>query len=127
HYQSVSKKDYLDLRGIEHMATNHGVGHNRPKKGRIFPSGGRKIMIGLVDPKLWNLMEGGIPSLVDLLEFKVKKVHVATALALATLDSHNQVSIADSGGIKAMLRLLDSPSSVQEYVTYILYYLADNE
>ncbi|KAK7322077.1 hypothetical protein VNO80_35097 [Phaseolus coccineus] len=37
-------------RGFESL-----LAHNRPKKGRIFPSGGRKIMIGLVDPKLWNL------------------------------------------------------------------------
>ncbi|KAK7321892.1 hypothetical protein VNO80_35351 [Phaseolus coccineus] len=36
-------------RGFESL-----LAHNRPKKGRIFPSGGRKIMIGLVDPKLWN-------------------------------------------------------------------------
>ena len=37
-------------RGFESL-----LAHNRPKKGRIFPSGGRKIMIGLADPKLWNL------------------------------------------------------------------------
>ncbi|KAG4911388.1 hypothetical protein JHK85_058325 [Glycine max] len=36
-------------RGFESL-----LAHNRPKKGRIFPSGGRKIMIGLADPKLWN-------------------------------------------------------------------------
>jgi hypothetical protein len=24
------------------------------KKGRAFPPGGRKIMIGIADPKLWN-------------------------------------------------------------------------
>ena len=29
--------------------------YNRLKKGRIFFFGGRKIMIGLVDLKLWNL------------------------------------------------------------------------
>ena len=28
------------------------------KKGRIFPSRGRKIMIGIADPKLWNLGVG---------------------------------------------------------------------
>ena len=28
------------------------------KKGRTFPFGGRKIMIGIADPKLWNLGVG---------------------------------------------------------------------
>lgn len=40
-------------RGFESL-----LAHNRPKKGRIFPSGGRKIMIGLADPKLCNLGVG---------------------------------------------------------------------
>lgn len=44
------------------MATNHGVGGSNPSspttgpKGKdlSFTSGGRKIMIGIADPKLWN-------------------------------------------------------------------------
>lgn len=40
-------------RGFESL-----LAHNRPKKGRIFPSGGRKIMIGIADPKLCNLGVG---------------------------------------------------------------------
>lgn len=45
------------------MATNHGVGGSNPSspttgpKGKdlSFTSGGRKILIGIVDPKLCNL------------------------------------------------------------------------
>lgn len=48
------------------MATNHGVGGSNPsspttgQKGKdlSFTSGGRKIMIGIADPKLWNLGVG---------------------------------------------------------------------
>ena len=48
------------------MATNHGVGGSNPSspttgpKGKdlSFTSGGRKIMIGIADPKLWNLGVG---------------------------------------------------------------------
>ena len=43
-------------RGFESL-----LAHNRPKrpnKGRAFPSGGRKIMIGIADQKLWNLGVG---------------------------------------------------------------------
>lgn len=44
------------------MATNHGVGGSNPSspttgpKGKdlSFTSGGRKIMIGIADAKLWN-------------------------------------------------------------------------
>lgn len=35
-------------RGFESL-----LAHNRP--GRTFPSGGRKIMIGIADQKQWNL------------------------------------------------------------------------
>jgi hypothetical protein len=48
------------------VATNHGVGGSNPsspttgpkQKGSTFPSGGRKIMIGIADQKLWNLGVG---------------------------------------------------------------------
>ena len=46
------------------MATNHGVGGSNPsspttgQKGKAFPFRGRKIMIGIADPKLWNLGVG---------------------------------------------------------------------
>ncbi|KAL7592001.1 hypothetical protein Lser_V15G34650 [Lactuca serriola] len=40
-------------RGFESL-----LAHNRPKRGRAFPSGGSKIMIGIVDQKLWNLGVG---------------------------------------------------------------------
>lgn len=50
------------------MATNHGVGGSNPSspttgpkrksKDLSFTSGGRKIMIGIADPKLWNLGVG---------------------------------------------------------------------
>ena len=48
------------------MATNHGVGGSNPSspttdpEGKVlpFPFGGRKIMIGIADPKLWNLGVG---------------------------------------------------------------------
>lgn len=48
------------------MATNHGVGGSNPSspttgpKGKdpSFTSGGRKIMIGIADAKLWNLGVG---------------------------------------------------------------------
>lgn len=43
------------------MATNHGVGGsnpssptNSPKREGPFPLGGRGIMIGIADAKLWN-------------------------------------------------------------------------
>ncbi|MFQ6626006.1 hypothetical protein Gotur_004629 [Gossypium turneri] len=34
------------------------------QKGRTFPSRGRKIMIGIADPKLWNLGVGLLPKLM---------------------------------------------------------------
>lgn len=40
-------------RGFESL-----LAHNRPKRGRTFPYGGRKIMIGIADPRLWNLGVG---------------------------------------------------------------------
>lgn len=47
------------------MATNHGVGGSNPSspttgpKGEgPFPPGGRKIMLGIADSKLWNLGMG---------------------------------------------------------------------
>ena len=48
------------------MATNHGVGGSNPSspttgpKGKdlYFTYGGRKIMIGIADAKLWNLGMG---------------------------------------------------------------------
>ena len=48
------------------MATNHGVGGSNPSSPTTFPfgkdlslwGGGRKIMIGIADPKLWNLGVG---------------------------------------------------------------------
>ncbi|GJV61403.1 ribonuclease H-like domain-containing protein [Tanacetum coccineum] len=48
-------------RGFESL-----LAHNRPKrpnKGRAFPSGGRKIMIGIAYQKLWNLgMQAQFPA-----------------------------------------------------------------
>lgn len=48
--------------GLEHVATNHGVGGSSPSspkafKGKAldFPSGGRKVMIGIADAELLNL------------------------------------------------------------------------
>ena len=57
------------------MATNHGVGGSNPSspttgpKGKdlALPSGGRKIMIGIADPKLWNLGVGLLPKWSGLL------------------------------------------------------------
>ena len=46
------------------MATNHGVGGSNPsspttgQKGKGLSPWGRKIMIGIADPKLWNLGVG---------------------------------------------------------------------
>lgn len=46
------------------MATNHGVGGSNPSspttgpKGKDLSLGGRKIMIGVVDAKFWNLSMG---------------------------------------------------------------------
>lgn len=48
------------------MATNHGVGGSNPsspttgpkKREGPFPLGGRKIMLGIADSKLWNLGMG---------------------------------------------------------------------
>lgn len=48
------------------MATNHGVGGSNPSSPTTGPkgkdlftsSGGRKIMIGVADAKLWNLSIG---------------------------------------------------------------------
>lgn len=46
------------------MATNHGVGGSNPsspttgQKGKGLSPGGMKIMIGIADPKLWNLGVG---------------------------------------------------------------------
>lgn len=37
-------------RGFESL-----LAHNRPQRDGPFPFGGRKIMIGRADPKLWNL------------------------------------------------------------------------
>ncbi|CAJ1964274.1 unnamed protein product, partial [Sphenostylis stenocarpa] len=49
-YQRIRARGYEPrCRGFEFL-----LAHNQPKKGRIFPSRGMKIMIGLVDPKLWN-------------------------------------------------------------------------
>lgn len=53
------------------MATNHGVGGSNPSSPTTgpkgFPSGGRKIMIGIADPKLWNLGLGLLPKWSGLL------------------------------------------------------------
>ena len=55
--------EILKGRGLD-VATNHGVGVRIPprpqaaKKGRAFTLGGRKIMIGITGPKLWNLGVG---------------------------------------------------------------------
>ena len=42
------------------MATNHGVGGSNPSsptpKGDKREAGGREIMIGIADAKLWNLV-----------------------------------------------------------------------
>ena len=51
------------LRGLEHVATNHGVGGSNPSSPTAFQRGkdlyflpeGRKIMIGIADVKLLNL------------------------------------------------------------------------
>lgn len=45
------------------MATNHGVGGSNPSSPTTGPKGkgffgGRKIMIGIAGPKLWNLDMG---------------------------------------------------------------------
>jgi hypothetical protein len=40
-------------RGFESL-----LAHNRPQREGPFPFGGRKIMIGIADPKLWNLGVG---------------------------------------------------------------------
>lgn len=40
-------------RGFESL-----LAHNRPQRDGPFPFGGRKIMIGVADPKLWNLGVG---------------------------------------------------------------------
>lgn len=40
-------------RGFESL-----LAHNRPQRDGPFPFGGRKIMIGIADPKLWNLGVG---------------------------------------------------------------------
>eukprot|EP01018_Ginkgo_biloba_P012458 Gb_11362 [translate_table: standard] len=60
-WEQIQWKRGLQLRGLEHMATNHGVGGsnpssptNNPKREGPFPLGGRGIMIGIADAKLWN-------------------------------------------------------------------------
>lgn len=40
-------------RGFESL-----LAHNRPQREGPFPFGSRKIMIGIADPKLWNLGVG---------------------------------------------------------------------
>ena len=48
------------------MATNHGVGGSNPSSPTTGPKGkdlslrgGRKIMLGIADSKLWNLVGDG--------------------------------------------------------------------
>ena len=41
-------------RGFESL-----LAHNRPKREGPFPPGGRKIMLGIADSKLWNLVGDG--------------------------------------------------------------------
>lgn len=67
------------------MATNHGVGGSNPsspttgQKGKDLSLWGRKIMIGIADPKLWNLgvvveMEWPYLTVFFLLKKKAKKI-----------------------------------------------------
>lgn len=59
------------------MATNHGVGGSNPSspttgpKGKdlSFTSGGRKIMIGIANQKLWNLGVGLLSKWSSLILF----------------------------------------------------------
>ena len=57
--QRIRARGYeLRCRGFESL-----LAHNRPQREGPFPFGGRKILIGIADPKLWNL-DVGLLSLI---------------------------------------------------------------
>ncbi|KAK7327232.1 hypothetical protein VNO80_31597 [Phaseolus coccineus] len=63
--------------------------------------------------------EDGIPPLIELLEFKVKKVQVAATMALGTLafnNAHNATKMVECNALPSLVLMLQSEDSVTQFM-----------